>query len=56
MDKCNEERCTCPKTECENHGTCCKCIEHHRAMPLSPVVFCLRELIDFTPKAQAPQS
>ncbi|XER07869.1 hypothetical protein SRRS_34620 [Sporomusa rhizae] len=26
-----EVNCPCPKTECENHSQCCKCITNHRA-------------------------
>lgn len=22
--------CTCPKTECDNHSQCCKCVTAHR--------------------------
>ena len=56
MAGCNEENCTCPKTECERHGKCCECINHHRKIPLNPVVFCLRELIEYKPVAEAQNS
>ena len=47
MAGCNEENCNCPKTECERHGKCCECINHHRApdvVGIQPLVFCLRHL------------
>lgn len=26
----NKHNCTCPYTDCENHGRCCDCVVHHR--------------------------
>ncbi|MHB9131944.1 MAG: hypothetical protein ACYDBB_12790 [Armatimonadota bacterium] len=26
----NKEKCTCPATTCDRHGTCCECIRYHR--------------------------
>lgn len=39
---CNEAKCTCPKTNCENHGKCCACVIHHRD-GLNNLPRCLRE-------------
>ena len=44
MPGCNEENCTCPKTECERHGECAACIMHHRA--IGSIVFCLRPIAE----------
>lgn len=41
---CNEENCTCPKTDCENHGKCCKCINRHRKN--GSLVYCMRDIAD----------
>ena len=30
MAGCNEEKCTCPHTECKRHGKCCECGNFHR--------------------------
>ncbi|NLX05630.1 MAG: cytosolic protein [Phycisphaerae bacterium] len=27
----NKANCTCPGTDCENHGICCQCIATHAA-------------------------
>ena len=37
----NEKNCTCPKTDCANHGICCQCVMNHRSMKNLPR--CLRE-------------
>lgn len=41
--------CSCPKTECENHGICCKCILSHKNRLEVPIEIrfphCLRELV-----------
>ena len=42
MAGCNEENCNCPKVECERHGKCCECINHHRKPGTPPLVFCMR--------------
>lgn len=39
---CNEANCTCPKTTCPRHGTCCECIMNHRGN--GSLVFCMREI------------
>lgn len=26
----NDRPCTCPNTDCKNHGKCCACVAHHR--------------------------
>ena len=41
MAECNEDNCTCPKLECENHGKCCKCINFHRDK--GSIVYCMKE-------------
>lgn len=41
MAGCNEANCTCPKVECERHGKCCECINHHRK--LGNQVSCMRD-------------
>jgi hypothetical protein len=43
--KGNEENCTCPKTDCVRHGTCCQCVNHHRAGEegIHPLPFCVRQ-------------
>jgi len=39
--KClNTRPCPCPKTDCENYGVCCACVERHRG--LSNLPNCLR--------------
>jgi hypothetical protein len=42
MAGCNEENCTCPKTDCPRHGKCCECVMNHRR-PDTLLVYCLRE-------------
>ena len=39
---CNEANCTCPKTTCPRHGTCCECIMNHRGN--GSLVYCMREI------------
>lgn len=39
---CNEANCTCPKTTCPRHCTCCECIMNHRGN--GSLVFCMREI------------
>lgn len=41
---CNKENCVCPKTDCENHGNCCKCINNHREK--DSLVYCMREIAE----------
>ena len=36
----NVKHCPCPKTECENHSTCCACAANHVGKEALP--FCLR--------------
>ncbi|EYE88558.1 hypothetical protein Q428_07275 [Fervidicella metallireducens AeB] len=43
MAQCNE-KCTCPKIECENHGKCCACINYHREC--QTLVYCMRNIKD----------
>ncbi|MCF8025699.1 MAG: hypothetical protein K9K82_09445 [Desulfobacteraceae bacterium] len=41
--------CSCPKTDCENHGLCCTCIINHKNKADAPVEkrfpHCLRDLV-----------
>ncbi len=41
--------CSCPKTECENHGLCCACIIAHKKRVNDPILkrfpHCLRDLV-----------
>lgn len=41
--------CSCPKTECENHGLCCECIIEHKNRVDVPILtrfpHCLRDLV-----------
>lgn len=41
--------CSCPKTECENHGICCTCITAHMNRTDVPILkrfpHCLRDLV-----------
>ena len=41
--------CSCPKTECENHGLCCTCIVAHKKRVNDPILkrfpHCLRDLV-----------
>ena len=39
---CNEANCTCTKTTCPRHGTCCECIMNHRGN--GSLVYCMREI------------
>ena len=39
---CNSTKCTCPNINCENHGKCCACVNHHRD-GLGNLPRCLRE-------------
>lgn len=39
--KTNNTRCNCPKTECPNHGICCRCVVNHLNASVLP--FCLRK-------------
>lgn len=40
--------CSCPKSECENHGLCCQCIASHKKRVDQPYEkrfpHCLRDL------------
>jgi hypothetical protein len=36
----NKKTCTCPCTDCERHGACCKCVAYHRTCGDLPM--CLR--------------
>lgn len=42
-------RCSCPKTECDNHGLCCECIQAHKNRIDAPIIkrfpHCLRDLV-----------
>lgn len=35
----NVKECACPKTTCQNHGQCCKCVIKHRTTDSLP--YCL---------------
>jgi hypothetical protein len=35
----NKARCTCPYTDCERHGACCKCAAYHRDCGDLPMCF-----------------
>ena len=37
----NKANCACPYTDCERHGTCCKCVAYHRDCGDLPM--CLRK-------------
>ena len=37
----NSKMCTCPKTECENHDICCRCVANH--LNLKNLPFCFRD-------------
>lgn len=41
---CNSENCICPYTECERHGKCCDCINHHRKD--GSLVNCLKSMLE----------
>ncbi|MDR1701455.1 MAG: hypothetical protein LBR56_01615 [Sporomusaceae bacterium] len=36
-----EFECPCTKTDCDNHGICCKCTANHRSV--GKPVYCMRE-------------
>ena len=44
------EYCSCPKTTCENHGLCCRCIVKHKNLVDKPfdkrLPHCLRGILD----------
>ena len=44
------EYCSCPKTACENHGLCCRCIVKHKKLADKPfdkrLPHCLRGLLE----------
>ncbi|MBM7613517.1 hypothetical protein [Alkaliphilus hydrothermalis] len=44
MPQCNSDKCTCPKTDCENHGKCCACINRHR--DINTLVHCMRQIAE----------
>ena len=41
--------CSCPKTDCKNHGLCCECIIEHKNRVDVPILIkfphCLRDLV-----------
>ena len=41
--------CSCPKTDCQNHGLCCACILAHKHRLDAPIEkrfpHCLRDLV-----------
>ena len=37
-----ERECPCIKTDCERHGDCVACSEHHASKPDAKPVFCMR--------------
>jgi hypothetical protein len=43
------EYCSCPKTDCDNHGLCCACIVNHKNRVDDPFEkrfpHCLRDLL-----------
>lgn len=39
---CKNEKCSCPKKECANHGKCCACTNTHREK--DSLVYCMREI------------
>ena len=43
MSGCNEQNCICPKTDCERHGKCCECINHHRKK--NGLVYCMKQIV-----------
>lgn len=43
MSGCNEKNCPCPKTDCERHGKCCECINHHRKK--NGLVYCMKQIV-----------
>ena len=45
MEGCNEKNCTCPKVECERHGKCCECVNHHQ-QPGMTIVYCFRGMVE----------
>ncbi len=44
-----EAACSCPKTECVNHGLCCECIVAHKKRVDQPLLkrlpHCLRDMV-----------
>lgn len=36
---CKSNECSCPKTTCPNHGSCCQCVIKHKNTDSLP--FCL---------------
>ena len=42
--------CSCPKTDCMNHGLCCECIVAHKNRVDEPIIKrfpnCLRDLVE----------
>lgn len=43
-----QQNCSCPKTECENNGICCQCVEAHKKKGKS-LPHCLKFFIDKKP-------
>ncbi|MCG8501663.1 MAG: hypothetical protein MJB12_14855 [Firmicutes bacterium] len=39
---CNEKTCPCPHMDCERHGKCCACINHH--VKTDSLVNCMRRI------------
>ena len=39
---CNETNCRCDNTDCERHGKCCACINHHQEK--QSLVRCMLEI------------
>lgn len=46
--ECNKKNCICPKKDCEKHGKCCTCINHHKSVETP--VYCMRKLLKSTAK------